>query len=1008
MRRKHLIRGGVAFAIVAVAILATFLAYGRSAQKPKPNTANRLALGKIPAGLVRGHIADAFLRNGREHGPKVDPDAGGAAAGQAASAEQQNYANAAYPFSGIGFAQVRGAQRANERIQGRNSGSRNAWQEIGPYTLNVDKLGTQTGNRDTQWSGRVTQLAIAPRCSASGHQDGQNGHNDDGCTMYVAAAGGGIWRSDNALDRRPEWRFISAGIPSTSIGALLIDPTDRSGRTIYAGTGEESGSSDSEAGVGLYKSTNAGRSWTLVPGSLAVANNRSIGAIAVDPANRQHIFIGTDVARHGASSVNGGRMTPPGAPPVGLYETKNGGTSFTPNTIKDQDPVIPSSPNGSDFFRGGVTKIEYDPTNGSALFFSMTGYGLYRSTTNGAAFERIYTTEDPTNLFGIRYEFDAVRLANGKTRIYLGDGRDEVADADGVLVDASRLYRINDASVPAATLTNDSDVAPANPGWTSLSSPNEADPGFGSFDFCEGQCSYDMFVASPPGRPDEVWLGGSMQYGELPPYAGADRSDGRAVVRSTDSGVNWTDMTGDARTAWEDQHPDTRDVAFVPGTNVAFVGSDGGVIRTSGTFSDASAQCDTRGLTGLDLSNCKKWLSGVPTRLIPVNSGLRTLQFESLSANPQNPANDVLGGTQDNGTMQFTGSGSWFMPISGDGGNSGIDVAKPNLRYHTYYGPQGDVNNHFVDPEHWDWIMDPLIYSGEGASFYVPFISDPKVSKTAYTGANHVWRTKNGGGDPTFLDNHCYTNGAGTPRGDMLFTGECGDWVSLGKDLRDASFGTTRRGSARSNYAAQTTRAKSDTGTLWAATRLGRVFITKNADAGGPLTEYEDPFGAGVKLYNQSQVQWTRIDDGEAGPAARTPQRFPSGIAVDPNNSNHAIVSYSGYDAYAVAAGTPTGHVFDVRYNPTTGTATWTNITHDLGDQPITNVEYDGATNSIYASTDFGVLRLKQGSASWVPAANGLPPVAVYDVSLYEAAHGKRVLLAATHGRGGYRLILDR
>jgi hypothetical protein len=503
-----------------------------------------------------------------------------ARAAEATSAEQQVYANAAYPFSSIGFAQVQAAQRANARIHGKGHHSKNDWQEIGPYTLSVDKLGTQTGLRDTQWSGRVTALAIdQKRCDA---------HD---CRMYVAAAGGGVWRSNNALSSSPDWKFISGDIPSTSIGSLLIDPTDRSGKTLYAGTGEESGSSDSEAGVGLYEST-------------------------------------------------------------------NGGATFTANTIKPQDTVDPTSPTGNDFERGGVTTIKYDPSNPSNVYFSMIGYGLYRSTNNGSSFARIYTGTDPGNPFGIRYEFDFARLPNGKTRIYLADGRDEVADNNGNLVDASQLFRIDDASVPASSLTNDDDSNPQNPGWKALSSPSPADPGFGSWDFCEAQCSYDMWVASPPGQPNEVWLGGSMHYDELPPYAGADRSDGRAVVRSTDAGVSWTDMTGDARAAWEDQHPDTRDVAFVPGTHIAFVGSDGGVIRTNGTFSNASAQCDTRGLSGNDLVRCHEWLSGVPTRLIPVNSGLRTLQFESLTANRNDPLDDVIGGTQDNSTMAYSGSGT--------------------------------------------------------------------------------------------------------------------------------------------------------------------------------------------------------------------------------------------------------------------------------------------------------------------------------------------------------------
>ena len=135
--------------------------------------------------------------------------------------------------------------------------------------------------------------------------------------MWVGAAGGGIWETDNALAPVPNWRASSNGLASNAIGSIALDPNDASGATLYAGTGEANGSSDSEAGVGLFKSTNFGKNWRLLPGSVAAAKDRSIGAIAVDPTNPNHIFIGTDVARHGASSVNGGRFTPPGAPQVG-------------------------------------------------------------------------------------------------------------------------------------------------------------------------------------------------------------------------------------------------------------------------------------------------------------------------------------------------------------------------------------------------------------------------------------------------------------------------------------------------------------------------------------------------------------------------------------------------------------------------------------------------------------------------------------------------------------------
>lgn len=957
------------------AVCASALLGGRSSG-PRALGAYRPSL---PTELVKGHVADLLLRNGREgdRGGAADPDAG---LDPAAAAT----ADAAYPFTSVGIAETMRALRAGARLHNRDPKFNEGWQEVGPFTLDVQPLATQTFGRPTQWSGRVTAVAVDPSCGKGR------------CTLYVAAAGGGIWRTDDALAPRAHWKPVSAGIPSTAIGSLLIDPSDSTGRTIYAGTGEESGSSDSEAGIGLYKSTDGGNHWSLVAGSFAVSNNRSIGAVAVDPRNAGHIFIGTDVARHGASSVNGGRMTPPGAPKLATYESTDGGASFHEVLSRPSDSVDPASPNGSDFFRGGVTDIQYDPTHAGTLYATITDYGLFRSSDNGTTWTQIFTGQPDPEGFGIRYEMAPTTLANGNTRIYLAEGLNEftdpVTDASNPH-SASRLLRTDDATGAAS--------------FTDLSSSDPSQPGFGSFDFCEGQCSYDMFVATPAGRPDTVWLGGSMQYGELPPYAGADSSDGRGVVRSTDGGASWTDMTGDARSPFEDMHPDQHAIAFDPANpGIAFVGSDGGMIRTDGKWGDASAQCGSRGLDGTDLADCQAWLSTVPHRLITMNAGLRTLQFEDIAIDPQHPLTDLLGGTQDNATPAYAGDakGAWVNTMSGDGGNSGIDVKHPNLRYHTYYGPQGDVNFHGNNQNTWDWYMDPLIYSGEGASFYVPFQADPVASGSAFVGLNHVWRTQDGGGDPHFLDNHCFTDGG--PKGDMLFTGACGDWMSLGKPLDSPDFGSDRgAGNDGGNYVTQTTRAPSDTGTLWAATRLGRVFITKNANATGHVTDYQDPFGAGVTLHNENDVAWTRIDDGESAHPV-TPQRFPSGISVDANDPNHAIVAYSGYDAYAVAAGTPTGHVFDVRYDPTTGKATWTNISHDLGDQPITGVQLDSATGNIYVATDFGVDVLPAGTTSWLPASAGLPMGAVYGLQLAGGKHGDRILYAATHGRGVWRLGL--
>jgi len=901
------------------------------ALRPQPTTPQRRPFNR--------HAVAAFSSKAGE-APRVETD-------HVSGPEQERYDNRAFPAVHISSARREQAANAFENISRHPHGKRHGWEEIGPFTPRVPGEATFTG-RPTTDSGRVTAFALSSRCERAD------------CTLLVGAAGGGVWKTENALDATPGWEPANDGIPSNAIGSLIFDPTDSRRRTLYAGTGEPNGSSDSEAGVGLFKSTNGGQSWALVPGSVAVSQDRSIGAIAVDPLDARHLFIGTAVARHGSSSVNGGRYTPPGAPPVGLYESTNGGATFALVLSRTSDVVNPASPNGSDFFRGGVSKIETDrtglgPRDRTRIYVSIFDYGLYRSTSSGS-FEQVFASAGGgliANSLASRTEF-ALAPRGQKLRIYVGDAGEGPAD----------FYRVDDANVAAASLTDGVN----NLGWIKLSNSTPGTPGFGSFDYCGGQCSYDMPVASPPGQPDVVWLGGQMHYEEI--FTRHPPSNGRTVQRSTDAGVSFTDMTNDTQSPPLGMHPDQHAIAFTNSNpDIAFLGSDGGVVRTSGRFADASADCDGRGLLGADLIDCKAWLKSIPTRITSLNDGLRTLQFQSLSLDANAPEKNLLAGTQDNGTWAFSGrSRSWFESVGGDGGQSGIDVGNADIRMHTYFGPQGDVNFRGTEPLGWNFWGDPLNGSGELASFYVPLINDPKVSGTWFIGLQHVWRTTDNGGSQAFLEQHCNEF-----FGD--FAVQCGDWEPLGGAAGDLTTGPAL--DKGTGYVVATERAPSDRHTLWAATRRGRVFISRNADAA------------------TASVAFTRID------TSAQPRRFVSGIAIDPDNPYHAYVSFSGYNAY-----TPTtpGHVFEVQFQPTTGSAVWKDLSFDLGDQPITDVAFDPDTGDVFAATDSGVLMLARGGTNWSPAAPNMPPVAVYGLTIDSDA---RLLYAATHGRGIWRLKLQ-
>jgi hypothetical protein len=1009
-------KAAVAIAIVALLSLAVLVVPGLVGHdEDESGEASLREFARERQAINARRLPIAIMREKLEHGK----EAGGEVASGPA---QQQVDQRAYPRAYVETKRALAARRAFRAAPSRLPSSafrRSAparaqraalaadWSELGPVTPNVPGDVTYTGAPTTN-SGRVTALAIDPNCGAAGR----------GCRMWVAAAGGGIFRTADALAATVDWTPASSGLTSNAIGSLVSDPNDASGDTLYAGTGEPNGSGDSEAGVGLFKSTDGGASWSLVPGSPAVARDRSIATIAIDPANAGHIFIGTALARHGSSSSGGGRRTPPGAPQLGLYETTNGGSSFTLAFSKPTDPTPPDT--GNDFFTGGVNRVMLDPNDSSVVYAAVFGYGIWRRDAGTATFAQVFATRfpadsvdaaAPADTFGDRTEFDLADLG-ATTRMYVGDGTTTQVPDGGR--EYSALWRTDDAAQAAGNLVaaGTATTNPANrtPAYVSLSDPDIANTaGFTSYFFCHSQCTYDMFVRADPRNPDTVYLGGSMNYDEIfgavgPPAVSPGRTNGRAVMRSADAGVSFTDMTNENKPTIQDDpgvppaqraegmHPDQHALVFSPanagGGERVFVGSDGGVVRTSGAFADDSARCDQRQaarpadatFSPAELALCKQALSKVPTGVEALNAGLSTLQFQSLSVNPADPGGDVIGGTQDNGTWAFTGGPAWSESIGGDGGQSAIDPAA-GARVHTYFGPTTDVNFHGNDPTAWDWISQPLDDAntgcgttdprGECFSFYVPMTADPVRPGTLFTGGEYVWRTLDSGGDKADLDQRCrvttFTVGDGTA--------VCGDWTRLG--------GASGHIGTAANYIVAAERTPADAGTLWVGRRRGGVFISTNADAA-----------------SVSSVRFTQVS------LPTTPGRFVSSIHVDPADANHAWVSFSGDEAYT--PGQP-GHVFEVRFDRAAGTATWTDLSGTpgdpgaIGDQPITDLVRDDATGDLYAATDFGVLRRPSGATQWEEAAGGLPPVAVYGLTVSSAG---RVLYAATHGRGAWRVKL--
>jgi hypothetical protein len=761
----------------------------------------------------------------------------------------------------------------------------------------------------------VTALAIAG-CNKNG-----------ACKVYVGAAGGGVWRGDMVKDTgNTNWDFVSGSFGTNAIGSLLVDPSDPSGNTVYAGTGEPNASGDSEAGVGIYKTTDGGDTWTLVPGT-DLFRDRAVSSMTFDGAG--NLLIGLASAIRGVSSVTGGAIgcpTPHGCAVRGVYrQTGATWTLLRATNIR------------------GTTEVAVDPSNSNILYQSSFAEGIWRSLDNGATWTQIKPALNPANNAD-RAEFALNKLPGGTTRMYVGDGNTSDGGAN-----RARFWRTDDAAGAAV--------------FTDMTTPQ-------NIGYCTAQCWYDNVVVSPPGAPDVVYLGGSYSYGQQ--HA---QSNGRAVLQSIDGGATWSDMTLDSdNTGW--LHPDQHALATIPGEPLQWIaGDDGGVVRANGVYVDASSDCDTRGLNAADTAFCKSLLSRIPEQTVNLNKGLATLQFQSFSVDPTHPQNSLMGGTQDNGTFEFKGSSEvWPQIIYGDGGQSGWNSADSTLRFNSFFGQFHDANFQNGDPAKWVIISGKIASSPEGSNFYAPIIADPNpaTAGSIFEGSQSVWRTQDWGGDQAFLEANCpeFTTSGSDPN--------CGDFVRIGPegatDLTSAAYGADRAGA----FVSAVERAPSNTGTLWAATNTGRVFISDNAN---------DP---------AASVVWTRLD-----PSSTTdPPRFVSSISIDPDNPNHAWISYSGYNINTPAQ---PGHVFEV--TRIGGAATWTDRTYDLADLPVTDLVRDDLTGDLYAATDFGVMKLVAGTTSWTLAASGMPMVEVPGLTIAPSA---RVLYAATHGLGGWKLDLPK
>ena len=209
------------------------------------------------------------------------------------------------------------------------------------------------------------------------------GHASQPDTFYFGSAGGGVWKTENSGHT---WYPISdQGIPIGSIGAIAVAPSNAN--IIYVGTGEPDIRSQHSYGIGMFKSTDAGKTWTHI----GLEATRQIGRVVVDPANANRVYVAALGNVYGPN------------PDRGVYRSTDGGTTWKKVLFKTGDPN-----------NVGAIELAIDPKNPRVIYASLWGTrrppwsvyapsnlpggGLYKSTDGGDTWKQL-TGGLPTDNF---------------------------------------------------------------------------------------------------------------------------------------------------------------------------------------------------------------------------------------------------------------------------------------------------------------------------------------------------------------------------------------------------------------------------------------------------------------------------------------------------------------------------------------------------------------------------------------------------------------------------------
>ncbi|HEX7020742.1 MAG TPA: hypothetical protein VF159_12055 [Gemmatimonadaceae bacterium] len=198
-------------------------------------------------------------------------------------------------------------------------------------------------------------------------------------TFFVAAAGGGIWKTTNA---GTTFRPVFDNERVVAMGALAIAPSDTN--QVWAGTGEQNSRNTIEPGMGIYKSTDGGLRWKL----MGLEKTQHIGRIVVHPTNPNIVYVAAVGAAWKANAERGLYKTTDGGATWKLVKFVDDSTGFIDVAMDPSDPNVLYASSyqrlrGPYFLRsGGKGSALWKTTDGGETWTEIKGGG-FPETTKG-------------------------------------------------------------------------------------------------------------------------------------------------------------------------------------------------------------------------------------------------------------------------------------------------------------------------------------------------------------------------------------------------------------------------------------------------------------------------------------------------------------------------------------------------------------------------------------------------------------------------------------------------